>query len=263
MITNVLRATVCVSVIVAPAIVAALIPQLDAQDSIRTIEAASIRPALFPSESSFAGWAAGAGDVCNIGTRRPLASGNRLTLGKITLCQLIAMGYDVQSFRIADLPPQMRKLEASNFYDVQIKAEGDQPLTDDQSRALLRDLVKDRFHVALHRDTRDLPVYVLAIGKNGTKLHETSDYGQTQRTGVPIASYIAFISRYVDRPIVDKTGLTGSDERDSHEGVFPRRCPSAVNSQTVGSLEVNSVKPMKLVGQGGGRLASKTPIGNS
>jgi uncharacterized protein (TIGR03435 family) len=210
MMTNFLRATVCVSAIANAAIFAALIPQVEAQDSARTIEAASIRPSSFPSESSFAGFAAAAGDVCNIGARRPLASGNRLTLGKITLCQLIVMGYGVQGFRVVDMPPPMRRLEASNYYDVQIKAEGEQPLTDDQSRALLRDLVKDRFHVTLHGDTRNLPVYVLAIGKNGTKLNETQVEGQTQRTGVPMTSYIAFMSRYVDRPIVDKTGLTGT-----------------------------------------------------
>jgi uncharacterized protein (TIGR03435 family) len=104
----------------------------------------------------------------------------------------------------------MMKVEQSNYYNVQIKAEGEESLTEDQARALLRALVADRFRATLHRETKTLPVYVLALGKNGTKLQETPVEGRPQRNGVSIVSYISFIARYVDRPIVDKTGLTGT-----------------------------------------------------
>jgi len=187
------------------------VPGLHAQDPTRAIEVASIRQASFPNDSYFAGWAAGSGDACNVGARRPVATGSRLNLSRITLCQLIVMGYGVQGFRIVGAPAWMMKLEPANYYNVQIKAEGEDPVTDEQARGLLRALITDRFHVTLHRDSSPLPVYVLAIGKNGTKIRETPEDGRPQRNGVSMASYVAFISRYLDRPVVDKTGLTGTN----------------------------------------------------
>jgi uncharacterized protein (TIGR03435 family) len=53
------------------------------------------------------------------------------------------------------------------------------------------------------------PVYELTIGKNGTKLKEVPQGGGTQRNGVPMATYITLISSYLDRPLVDNTGLIG------------------------------------------------------
>jgi uncharacterized protein (TIGR03435 family) len=38
-------------------------------------------------------------------------------------------------------------------------------------------LLADRFKLALHRDRKELPVYVLVVGKNGPKLKEADDNG--------------------------------------------------------------------------------------
>jgi uncharacterized protein (TIGR03435 family) len=206
-----LTAMVGASAVVGPFLFGMLnAPGVRAQDSTRTIEAASLRPSSFPNEDYFRGWTSFAGDTCAIGARSPAISGSRLSLPKITLCQFIVMGYGLQSLRIAGAPAWMTKVEQSNYYDVQIKAEGEEGLTAEQTRALLRMLVRDRFHVTPHRDTAALPVYELTVGKSGPKFQETPEEGRSQRNGVPIASYIASLSRYVDRPIVDKTGLTGT-----------------------------------------------------
>jgi uncharacterized protein (TIGR03435 family) len=42
--------------------------------------------------------------------------------------------------------------------------------TRDQSMIMLRNLLKDRFHLEFHRETRELPVYTLVVAKNGPKL---------------------------------------------------------------------------------------------
>ena len=90
----------------------------------RALEVASIRPALFPNDDYFRGWTAASG-ICGAGARRPAISGNGLTLPKVSLCQLIALAYEVQEFRrISNAPAWMMKLERSNFYDVAVKAEG-------------------------------------------------------------------------------------------------------------------------------------------
>jgi uncharacterized protein (TIGR03435 family) len=190
-------------------IIGVAVPVVGAQDlPSRAIEAASIRPASFPSESYFQGWSS-FGGICVVGARTPAPSGNRLTLPKMTLCSLIAMAYDVQDYRISGAPAWMMKVEQSNYYDVQIKAEGADALSMEQARGLLRTLLADRFQLKLHRDTKTFPIYELAVAKSGAKLKEVLP-GDPTRTGVSIRSFLVMISDFVDRPIVDKTGLTGT-----------------------------------------------------
>jgi len=45
--------------------------------------------------------------------------------------------------------------------------------TKDQTRAMLRNLLADRFKVELHRETKTLPVYSLAVATNGLKMPAT------------------------------------------------------------------------------------------
>ena len=184
-----------------------------AQDQpARTIEVASIRAHSFQSEDYFNGWAwaaTEAGGVCTIGARRLAPSGNRLTVPTMTLCGLISMAYDIPGFRITGAPAWMMKMEASNFYDVSMKAEGEAPLSVDQARGLIKALLADRFHLRVHRDTKTQAVYELTVGKSGAKLKEVPAGAEPPNTGVAMASYIALISKFLDRPLVDKTGLSG------------------------------------------------------
>ena len=41
-----------------------------------------------------------------------------------------------------------------------------------QANEMLRELLVERFHLAAHRQTRQVPIYVLLLGKGGPKLHE-------------------------------------------------------------------------------------------
>jgi uncharacterized protein (TIGR03435 family) len=197
-----------------------------AEDPPRTIEVASIHPATFPSEEFFTGFALAAGGVCSSNaSMRPAISGNRMSLYKMPLCQLISTAYDVPGYRIAGVPAWMLKMERSNYYDVQIKAEGESALSQDQARGLLRVLIGDRFQLRLHHDLKTLPVYDLMVGKNGAKLKEVPLEGRPQRNGVSITTYIILISNYLDRPLVDKTGMTGAhyqyhwDEKELREQI--------------------------------------------
>ena len=38
---------------------------------------------------------------------------------------------------------------------------------------MLQALLVERFQLKVHRETKDLPVYVLGVGKNGAKLTES------------------------------------------------------------------------------------------
>jgi len=105
---------------------------------------------------------------------------------------------------------------------------------------MLQVLLEERFHLTVRRETRDLPVYALVVGKNGLKLTPTPPGGQFRkaRDGSTIEVHgMAMMLRnaradgsssrrmtfqassmqdaaesfapYFDRPVLDRTGLTG------------------------------------------------------
>jgi hypothetical protein len=183
-----------------------------AQSTPRAIESASLKASSYRDDRSAAANVQATGSICNIGamspggfslekTHPPFISGNQLNLPEMSLCQLIAMAYDVAGFRISGAPQWMLEAVRANYYRVQIQAVGQDALTVDQARELLRALLADRFQLKLHRESRTIPVYELVAGPNGSKLKEDEKYGSTT------AAYIYLMAKYVDRPVVDKTGV--------------------------------------------------------
>jgi uncharacterized protein (TIGR03435 family) len=175
-------------------------------------------------------------------SKRNLTSvGNRFTLRRFTLNDLIVNAYDVEAYQILGLPAWGKPGE--EIYDVIAKAEGEASPTSNQLRLMLQTLLADRFQLKLHRETRELPLYYLVTGKNGLKMKEIA--GETQPPAPPqpatkagrsaavrpvdstfgatgaaegrvikggIGGLIMLISLYLDHPLIDKTGLTGTYE---------------------------------------------------
>ena len=56
----------------------------------------------------------------------------------------------------------------SDRYDVEAQAGG--PLSYDDSSLAVRAMLEDRFQLRVHREKRELPVYILTIGKDGSKM---------------------------------------------------------------------------------------------
>jgi uncharacterized protein (TIGR03435 family) len=86
-----------------------------------------------------------------------------------------------------------------------------------QVRQMLQTLLAERFLLSLHRETRQLPVYSLAVARNGLKIHAVEDApGQTSTTpGRMEAKKIAMqkladlLARQVGLPVIDSTGMKG------------------------------------------------------
>jgi uncharacterized protein (TIGR03435 family) len=104
---------------------------------------------------------------------------------------------------------------------------------------MLQALLADRFKLTVQHDSKELPIYTLVVGKNGTKLKEVSpdaaaaavapapgrggrgggpgsvfmgsDSGllTLNATAVPIVAIVRTLSQSLRRTVVDKTGLTG------------------------------------------------------
>jgi uncharacterized protein (TIGR03435 family) len=88
---------------------------------------------------------------------------------------------------------------------------------------MLQSLLKDRFKLALHRETRQLTEYRLVVAKNGSKMHQVADGdggGKPAgiRTGnglldahkMPVAQLAFWLAVDLGLPVLDGTGLMGN-----------------------------------------------------
>ena len=96
----------------------------------------------------------------------------------VTLKTLIAWAYQVQQFQISGGPSWI----ASDRFDVEAKAE-EQNADNAHLRLMLQSLLEDRFKVTLHRDTKELPVYALVVGKGGSKIKLSADQTSLDANG--------------------------------------------------------------------------------
>ena len=97
----------------------------------------------------------------------PAIHGRRVAGTASTLLDLIVVAYGVRYNQISDAP----RWADTDHYDVDAKADdGDRPLAMSECRQRLQALLADRFHLQVHRETQEMPVYALVVGKNGSKL---------------------------------------------------------------------------------------------
>jgi uncharacterized protein (TIGR03435 family) len=118
-------------------------------------EAASIKPAKQGGTAIMAG---------GPGSSDPI----RIHYSNISLRYLVMAAYRVGGFQLS--APGW--LDAKTF-DVDAKLP--RGATRAQLCEMLQGLLKERFHLALHRERRVMPVYSLIVGKNGPKLRESAE----------------------------------------------------------------------------------------
>lgn len=126
----------------------------------------------------------------------------------------IEWAYDLQDYQIAG--PQW--IQVDERYDITANAPG--PATDDQMRPMLQALLAERFQMKSHFHKRELDVYALVKGKGEPKLKKadpnsppgfgSADQGQgTRFNNFPLSRLTFLLTRRMDRPALDLTGLTG------------------------------------------------------
>ena len=145
--------------------------------------------------------------------------GRTLTVDGLTVIQIIREAYGVLPDELSIRPGAATGgwIDSEKF-DISAKSEGQGPLPKDQSNLMLRQLLADRFGLQLHRETKELVVYSLVLGKTGSKLKEVRTEkpylsgpapGKLVSTGASMASLTRSLSRTLGRPVNDDTGLTG------------------------------------------------------
>jgi uncharacterized protein (TIGR03435 family) len=162
----------------------------------------------------------------------------------LALRRMILIAYEVQDYQIAGAPGWID----SEHYDVQAKA-GSNPSVQQMEGPMLRHLLEERFRLVLHRETRQLPTYMLSVAKTGSKLqpskegscipYDTNSPPPTPNPGEPRPAFCGFqrtpaegLNRALDakgvtmvvlatnlsrtftaalgRNVIDGTGLTGT-----------------------------------------------------
>jgi bla regulator protein BlaR1 len=149
------------------------------------------------------------------------------------LHEVIRLAYQVPDFQMSGGPPWIN----SERYDIEAKVDSSaaelRQLDQDQHRQMLQSLLQDRFELKVHWETKELPVYALAVAKNGPKLHEAKpddtypngikDEGGVGRAGLmrmgpgritaqglPMNTFVRLLSQQLGRTVLDKTGLAGN-----------------------------------------------------
>lgn len=134
-----------------------------------TFEVASVK-ASNPAAGPFARTMGGPG------TKDP----GRIQYSNMSLKWLLVTAYGVNDFQIEG--PGWMETERFEI-DATMSAE----TTKDQLREMLRNLLVERFKIAIHHETKDSSAYTLVVGKNGLKMAEALPVAPSPDDGPPLA----------------------------------------------------------------------------
>jgi uncharacterized protein (TIGR03435 family) len=165
--------------------------------------------------------------------------GGRVTITNNTLWNIIRNFQRIQQYQLIGGPDWL----STERWDIVAKAEGDPP--PERMIEMVKTLVADRFKLATHTETREMPIYALVLvkadGSLGPQLHRSTtdcaaifaetrarggapprrpgggplcgtnmDTGRMATSAVTIADLARNLSSVAGRSVVDKTGLTGT-----------------------------------------------------
>ena len=102
---------------------------------------------------------------------RPLPGGQRYEAVNLTLKGIMVAAWRIKPDQIVGGPSWMD----TDRFDMNAKAE--RPSTIEELHAMLKNLLKERFQLEFHRETKELPIYTLSLDRGGPKLqpHEAQN----------------------------------------------------------------------------------------
>jgi len=160
---------------------------------------------------------------------KPLPNGSGYAVENITAKTMMAVMYRVPARQIEGGPAWFE----TERFDVEARADRG-GYSVDELHTMFKNLLKDRFGLQIHIDTKEGPVYILTVGKGGLKMKgegATGDLnipitphglGRWVGTKVPMEYLCWFLgqaSQSDPRPVIDQTGL--KDVYDFQLGFLP------------------------------------------
>ena len=159
------------------------------------------------------------------------ASG-RLTATGVTVASLLRIAYHIQPYQLIGAPAWI----STKRYDINAKVDDNPPPS---QQILLKALLRDRFKLLVHNETRELPIFALVVarrdGKLGPQLTKSAfdcaayfagphappqpghalncatniGPGSLFGKAIPMSQLATSLAPFVSRFTLDKTGLTG------------------------------------------------------
>lgn len=188
------------------------------QNAAPTFEVATIKPGD-PNARGFGGSCHGT-DSGYSGlipiTPPPLG---RCRFSQVTLKMLIQQAYDFRGPNADDMVLGAPGWITSERFTIETKAE--KPTSVANMRVMLRALLQDRFKLKAHKETRELPGFLLVTGRNGSKLSPAK--GDEDKPGISgkgrghftaanasMMQLVTVLAMHLTKPVLDQTGLTGT-----------------------------------------------------
>jgi uncharacterized protein (TIGR03435 family) len=138
------------------------------------------------------------------------------TPGQLVALNMSLRAYICRAYNVRDYQVSGPDWMSSEKFDIVAKYPPHSG--DSQQGPRLQKLLADRFKLAIHRESKEFPVYALVAAKNGHKIKPVEDNGDhntnTERgkfvgKGVTMARFAEFLARNMDRPVVDLSEIKG------------------------------------------------------
>jgi uncharacterized protein (TIGR03435 family) len=195
--------------------------------------------------------------------------GGRVNASNVALRMLLRQAFNIQDFQIVGGPDWI----GTDRFDVIAKApESDEQISQDRLRLMLRALLVERFKLAFHNETREVPIYALikarSDGKLGPNLAPAAvdcaaargrrgggpppaapqpgqkmecgfmiGFGRMNVGGMPMSQLAQALSQQLSRVVLDKTELTGNYDFEL------TYAPEAIGSGSGGPPLLNGAPP--------------------
>ena len=183
-------------------------------------------------------------NVSNDGHVSVGASGSRYSATGVSLALLIRNAYRVQEFQIVGAPSwaESDRFDIAATMPAESSPAAAAPGELSRQALMMQALLEERFHLVVHKEMRDMPVYALVMARAdrafGPSLRRSTDAknnstvapglillrGQTMPQLATALSWLTNTGSSLGRLIVDRTGLDGNYDVDLH--FTPDRIPN-------------------------------------
>jgi uncharacterized protein (TIGR03435 family) len=149
-----------------------------------------------------------------------MAADGGFRAGNYSLKDLIRLGWDVRDFQISGGPGWLDK----DRYNIQVKPDapfnGHTADGEVKQREMIQAMLRERFHLQLHQQTKEMNVYYLVAPAGPSKLKRTGDArdlgtqmgdgnGQMWARKFDMTLFAKYLGGELGLPVLDQTGLPG------------------------------------------------------
>jgi uncharacterized protein (TIGR03435 family) len=140
----------------------------------------------------------------------------RLLTWNKSVMNLITFAYSIEPSEVVNGPDWL-----DTKYDIVAQPNGEGQPSQQQWQIMLQKLLADRFKLSFHRVPKEVSIYALTVTKNGPKLTASAGdpkgppnlampaRGRFRLRNATMADLVGELRGTLDRPVVDKTGISG------------------------------------------------------